>query len=77
MRQFDLNPDYAISLSTCRGFAKRQLGQYEAAIEDYDEAIRLNPDYTYAYSGRGFAKRQLGQYEAATEDYDEAIKLKP
>ena len=49
----------------------------ETAIDAYDEAIRLKPDYTEAYNNRGIAKNNLGQYEEALADYDEAIRLKP
>ena len=52
---------------------KSNLGQYEAAIADYDVAIDLNPDYVDAYNNRGVAKSNLGQYEAAIADYDAAI----
>ena len=50
--------------------------QHDAALADYDEAIRLKPD-SAAYSNRGVAKVALGQLDAALADYDEAIRLKP
>ena len=60
-----------------RGREKFGLGDYEAAIADFDAVIRLKPDNTLAYCGRGFAKEGLGQYFAAISDYDTAIRLKP
>ena len=54
-----------------------QLGQYFAAIADYDTAIRLKPDDAFAYFNRGRAKVQLGQYFAAIADCDTTIRLKP
>ena len=51
--------------------------QVQRAIEDYDEAIRLNPQYIEAYGNRGFAYLNLGQFEAAIGDYSEAIRLDP
>ena len=62
---------------TTEDMQKANLEQYEAAIEDYDEAIRLEPDYATTYHNRGLAKDALGQYEAAIADYDEAIRLNP
>ena len=59
------------------GYAKYRLDQYKAAIEDYDTAINLKPDFASAYYFRGTAKRSLGEYKAAIEDYGTAIDLKP
>ena len=55
----------------------KNLGDYEAAITDYDAAIRLRPDYVNAYYNRGVAKAKLDQYAAAITDYDAAIQFKP
>jgi len=60
-----------------RGVAYTRLGQYQRAIEDYNEAIRLNPDLAEVYNDRGVAYRKLGQYQRAIEDYNEAIRLNP
>ena len=38
-----------------RGAAKAALGRYDDALADYDEAVRLKPDYAYAYYNRGAA----------------------
>ena len=60
-----------------QGRAKHDLGQYDAAIVDYDNAIRLKPDHQNAYYNRASAKCNLGQYTAAIVDYDNAIRLEP
>ena len=57
------------------GLAYYYDGQYQRAIEDWDEAIRLDPQYADAYYMRGEAYYDLGQYERAIQDYDEAIRL--
>lgn len=54
------------------GYAKYRLDQYQPAIDDYDAAINLNPDFAAAYYFRGTVKRSL----EAIEDYDTAIDLK-
>jgi len=60
-----------------RGNAKAALGAYAAAIEDYDEALRIDPNFKAAYNNRGSAKYKLGAYAAAIEDYDEALRIDP
>ena len=57
------------------GFARK--GQYDQAIQDYDEALRLKPDYTLAYANRGYAYLIKDQYDRAIQDYDEALRLQP
>lgn len=56
---------------------KVKSGQYEEAIADYDDMIRLDPRNIEAFLNRGLAKSKLGQYEDAIADYDRAIKLNP
>ena len=59
-----------------RGYSKYRSDQYQAAIDDYNAAINLKPDFAAAYYFRGTVKRSLGQYKEAVEDYDTAIDLK-
>ena len=51
------------------------LGQYEKAIEEYDQAIKLDQNNPLYHNGKGIALYMLGQYEKAIEEYDQAIKL--
>ena len=59
------------------GNTKYDLGQYKAAIIDYDKAICLKPDYAKAYNNRGLAKDKLGQHLDSIADCNRAIHLKP
>jgi tetratricopeptide (TPR) repeat protein len=61
-----------------RGDAKDSLQDYEGAIQDYDQAISLQPDFAIAYHNRGFAKYNSAENsENPIQDYDQAISLQP
>ncbi|MFZ1109035.1 MAG: tetratricopeptide repeat protein [Rhodomicrobium sp.] len=67
---------------TAEGFfrgamAAYDAGDYDRAISDYNQAIRLKPDYADAYNNRGNAYRAKGDNDRAIADYDQAIRLKP
>ena len=59
------------------GIAKADLGNYEGAIADFDEAIEINPQHARAYYNRGTIKAHLDNYEGAIADYNEAIAINP
>jgi tetratricopeptide (TPR) repeat protein len=60
-----------------RGNACSKAGHYERAIQDFDEAIELDPEYAEAYYNRGLAYMNLKQYEEAIPDFDRFIEIQP
>jgi tetratricopeptide (TPR) repeat protein len=60
-----------------RGASYRNMNRYNQAIEDYDAAIRLNPEYATAYYNRGIAYDRKGFHGLAIDDFDTAIRLNP
>jgi tetratricopeptide (TPR) repeat protein len=59
-----------------RGAKSAMKGQFDRAIADFDEAIRLNPSAD-AFYNRGNAYAELGQHDRAIADFDKAIRLNP
>ena len=59
-----------------RGAKSAMKGQFDRAIADFDEAIRLNPSAD-AFYNRANAYAELGQYDRAIADFDKAIRLNP
>jgi tetratricopeptide (TPR) repeat protein len=60
-----------------RGNAYLQSRDYDHAIADFSEAIRINPQDAEAFSERGSAYRQEKEDGRAIADYGEAIRLNP
>jgi tetratricopeptide (TPR) repeat protein len=60
-----------------RGMIRDAKGEYDTAIGDFDEAIRLDPNFKWAYYNRGLAWSNKKNYEKAISDYNEAIRFDP
>ncbi|MBD2140777.1 tetratricopeptide repeat protein [Anabaena sp. FACHB-1250] len=60
-----------------RGVVRNELGDKQGAREDYNQAIKFNPNYFYAYYNRGIVRNELGDKPGAREDYNQAIKFNP
>jgi tetratricopeptide (TPR) repeat protein len=60
-----------------RGIASYRSGDFQGAIGNLGEAIRLNPNDAQSYHIRGNVWDELGVFERALADYDEAIRISP
>ena len=60
-----------------RGTAYGDLGESRREIQDYDQALRLDPGFAAAYHNRGIAYKKLGEYRRAIQDLDQALRLDP
>ena len=52
-------------------------GDYDRAISDFTQAIRLDPNSATAYNNRGLTYDTKGDYDKALADYTQAIRLDP
>jgi tetratricopeptide (TPR) repeat protein len=60
-----------------RGIIRREIGDLDGAIQDYDLATHINPNQAQTYNNRGNARRDKGDLQGAISDYDTAIHLNP
>ncbi|HON37088.1 MAG TPA: tetratricopeptide repeat protein, partial [Methanothrix sp.] len=50
-------------------------GKYDEAIQAYDKAIEIDPQYTEAWSNKGVTLAEQGKYDEAIQAYDKAIEI--
>ena len=74
-----INPKLAQAMSAAdynnRGIAKSDSGDRQGAISDFNQAIRINPNYATAYYNRGVVKSQLGDRQGSLVDFREASRI--
>jgi tetratricopeptide (TPR) repeat protein len=70
-------PSSDAAFYSSRGEDFYQRKDYDKAISEYDEAIRLDPNFAEAYNRRGAAYDLKKDYDKAISDYTEAIRLDP
>jgi tetratricopeptide (TPR) repeat protein len=62
------------SILVNRGIHYNHMGEYAAALEDFEEALELIANFPEAYINRGNAYFYTGQVERAIADYNRAIQ---
>jgi class 3 adenylate cyclase len=60
-----------------RGIAYFDKGQWQKAIDNYTEAIRLDPQYGEAFNNRAWTKVKAGRAAVALNDANKAVRLLP
>lgn len=58
-----------------RGIAHGKKGEFEGAIKDYSQAIRINLRFTEAFYNRGLSYGKKGVFDKAIKDFKEAYAL--
>ena len=60
-----------------RGLARYQMGRKEEAVEDYDEAIKIEPERKEYFNDRGYVLMELGRTDDAKKDFRKALEIDP
>jgi tetratricopeptide (TPR) repeat protein len=71
-RSADLSLAYAM-----RALAYSLKGRYERAIPDYDEAIRMKPDFAVALNNRAWAYFRWGKPDQGLPDVEKSLEYSP
>jgi tetratricopeptide (TPR) repeat protein len=73
-----LDPNFAAAYNyNNRGVAYYNKGNYDKAIADFNQAIRLKPNFPDAFFNRGSAYGKKGDKNNAKADYAQALRLRP
>jgi tetratricopeptide (TPR) repeat protein len=68
-----------VSLKTqyvLRGDTYRYRDEFEKALADYDQSLRIEPDYIPALTGRGLTFEKMGDLERAHIEFEKAVDSK-
>jgi tetratricopeptide (TPR) repeat protein len=65
----------AVAFET-RGKVYLDKSDYDRAIADFDQAIKLDPEFVEFLNDRGLGFYKMGQYDRAIADFDQALKLR-
>lgn len=73
---YDFRPETAEQY-TMRGIARGRKGEHHAAIQDFDDAIRLDNECHLAYCSKGYTLHLMGQFNEAIDNFQTAISIEP
>ncbi len=77
LNETSLTNDRRAAILNDRGVAYMRAGQMKLAIEDFNKAVQLFPEYAAVYNNRGNLLISLGLIKEAIKDLDRAILLAP
>jgi tetratricopeptide (TPR) repeat protein len=59
------------------GTVLRRTGRVQEAIEQYEQALRIRPDYAEAHANLGNALQRVGRVQDAIGHYERAVQIAP
>ncbi len=73
-RAIELEPHYSYRYS-CRAYLKGKMNNAQGAVDDYEIAVRLDPEDYIALNNLGLAQENLGYWEKAQQNYKKSNEL--
>ncbi len=77
LKDTSLTNDRRATILNDRAVAYARLGQTKLAIDDFNRAVQLFPEYAAIYNNRGSLLLALGNANEAIKDFNRAIALAP
>jgi protein O-mannosyl-transferase len=71
------NYDYVQIALNNRGNLHYEAGRNQAALNDFNRSIEVDPKRTETYNNRGSVKAEMGDYEGALADYNKSLIIDP
>lgn len=75
-KALDMAPRDAVIWNSLGYYRFAMFNEHERAIACYDRAIKLNPNYSYAFNNRGWCEYKLGHKDRALKDIGMAKRKK-
>jgi len=69
-------PDKSLLFNIC-GAGYAGLGQLDIAVQNYEKALSIKPDYAKAHYNLGSALQELGKLHDSVKSYENSIALEP
>ena len=69
-------PDKSLLLNI-RGACYASLGQLDIAVQNYEKALSIKPDYAKAHYNLGNVLHELRKHQKAISCYEKAIQIQP
>ncbi|MEN2413338.1 tetratricopeptide repeat protein [Flavobacterium mesophilum] len=59
------------------GIDESKKENFKGAIEYYKKAVKIDPNFSFAYDNMGICYRRLEQYDQAIDAYEKSLKIDP
>lgn len=69
------NSDQSAKALINRGSIYQEQKQFDIALSDFNEAIKLSPKSSFVYNNRGFLYQNMGKISDAISDFEKSIEL--